>query len=244
MAEHNFVGKIGEDLAEGGGIENKWGEGEKEVSPEFIEALEKTPFSPEDQVWILLTKAGLKSAALINKDIKRTENGKIIEYVGEEETDQLISFMKAHFPCVIEKKTADIVKNRRGVWVGIPSEKGRKIGEEERLDFIIGGNDENLRKIVSAIEAKDDKEIGLALGFEPTAVEAYCGNGKLVDNEKLQDDVLLSEAFAFSPGRLSADHWQEELAQYQKWVDYVKKTSPSLFNRMMGFQKEVKKEEK
>ncbi|MBU3895968.1 hypothetical protein KKG36_01485 [Patescibacteria group bacterium] len=236
--------KGGLDLAEGEDAEKKWREAEREVSPEFIEALEKTPLGPENQVWILLTKAGLKPASWLDKDIKRTEHGKVTEFLKNEEVHQLVSFLEAFFPCVVEKKTVDIVKNRRGIWVGVPSEKGRKIGEEERLDFIIGSNKENLEKIVSALEAKDDRKIGLALGFEPTAVEAFCGKGKLVDNEKLPDEALFSEAFVFSPSRLSADNWLKELAQHQKWADYVKKTSPSLFNRMMGFQKEVKKEAK
>lgn len=199
---------------------------EQEISPEFLETLEKTPFSPEDKVWILLTKAGLKPASWVDFVARNEENnGKVNKKLSDEEVNLAISFLKDNFFCSQNHKIRKIIS----------SETSEEIGEEENISFVISNTQENFERLSEAINIGDEKGIGLALGFEPTAVNAYCGNGKLMDNEKLEDEILFSEAFAFAPSRLSADHWQEELEQYQKWADYVKKTSPNLFNKMMGF---------
>jgi hypothetical protein len=207
-----------------------------EPSPEFIEALEKTPFSPEDQVWILLTKAGLKPASWVDFVIRNESDGRINKKLSEDEVQSTTSFMRESFPCAVKRKIHNIKRTSEGDFVGGPK-RGIKVGEEEQISFVIGSDQDNFDKLSSAIKSKNEKAIGLALGYEPSAVDAYAKN-ELFHNEKLPDEVLFSEAFAFNPGRLSSEHWQEELARYQKWADYVKRVSPSLFNKMMGFKLE------
>ncbi len=210
---------------------------EREVSPEFIEALGKTSFSPQDQVWILLTKAGLKPASWPDFVIRNEEDGKINKKLSEDDIQMAVSLIQESFPCEVKRKIIDIKKNSRGTFVG-GHETGIKVGEEEQISFMIGSNNEKFERLSSAVQSGNERSIGLALGYAPTAVEAYCGNGELMDVTKLSEEVFFSEAFAFNPGRLSADHWQEELAYYQKWVDYVKKVSPIIYKKMMGFMSE------
>lgn len=213
---------------------------EKEISPEFMEALEKSPFSPEDQVWILLTKAGLKPASWPDFVIRNEANGKINKKLSEEEVQRAVSLIQSNFPCKIERKIIDIKKDPSGADT-VGGNVGVKVGEEEQISFMVGSTSENLEKLSLAVESKSDREIGLSLGFSQSAVEAYC-TGKTLDMDKLPEEVLLSkdyyEAFMLNPGKLSADNWKEELRYYQRWADYIKKTSPKIYNKLIGFRTE------
>lgn len=209
---------------------------EREVSPEFLEKLEKSPFSPQDQIWILLTKASLKPASWPSFVIKNESDGIVNKNLSEKDVHDAILLIQESFFCSFERKSFDIKQTKMGKQVGGDA-FGPKIGEEENINFMIGSSEENFKRLVGAVEREDDKEIGLALGYVPTAVEAYCGSGEILDINILPKEVLSRDAMAFNPGTLSIDHWQEELAQYQKWADYVKKTSPILYNRMLDFMK-------
>lgn len=210
---------------------------EQEVSPEFIEALEKTPFSPQDQTWILLTKAGLKPASWTDFVIRNEKDGKINKNIPERSIQETIALIQNEFRSKFEREIADIKRNKDGDFVD-SNQPGKKVGEEEQISFIIGSSDEDFQKLALAISTGNERDIGLALGYLPTAVDAYCGNGKVMNPADLPKEFRESDAFSFNPGALSADHWQEELAHYQKWADYVKRTSPNIYRKMMEFMQE------
>jgi len=196
-------------------------EGGQELSPETVREIENSAFDLDDKVSILLVKAGLKPTALLYLE---TLGGK--EEVSEE---QIIACKK-------------LLQN-----LG-PFSEGRHFDEDHKLksggtakteavEFLVGNTPENLQRLKLAVENNNAYETGLALGYCKTAVDAYCGTGELLDESTLWGEEWAREAMTFKPCKLSAEHFKEELEYYQKWADYVKRTSPVLYKKMMGISK-------
>lgn len=196
---------------------------EKEIPRETVEAVEKSNFMPLDKANILLTEAGLKPASLVSLfTYNEFPNGQKREFAREDvERDRAL--LGKMLPCKREKE----------INIDATYEGGRFVAKGD--SFLIATTQENLDRLSSAIDKKDDREMGLALGFCETAVDAYCSGDKekLLDESTLPLEDRLTEAMAFNPGRLSKDHWFEELQQYQKWADYVRVISPVIYIQTM-----------
>jgi hypothetical protein len=197
---------------------------EREVAHEVVEEIENSTFDFIDKVPILLVGAGLKPAALIYPTTREGADGSWIKFTDEEIEEQRNLLRKIGFL----KEGRRI--NSKAEWTD-----GRAT-HFEQTEFMFANSPENLERLAAAIREHDEREIGLALGYAETAVDAY-SSGELLspaDEAKLPEEVATSEAYVFNPGRLSAEHWRDELAQYQKWAEYIKKTSPIIYNKMMG----------
>ena len=192
-------------------------EGQQELSQEVVREIEGSLFDKGDKVSILLVKAGLKPAAMLYLD--KTGEGEL--------TDREI------------EESKKLLEN-----LG-PCKEGRHFNEEyelksggtdkiETVEFLIGSTPENLQKLILAMKHKSEYEIGLALGYCPTAVEAYCGEGEILDETEILGQDWARRAMVFKLSKLSAEHFREELAYYEKWADYVERTSPELYKKMMG----------
>jgi hypothetical protein len=196
---------------------------EKEISRETVEAVEKSNFMPLDKANILLTEAGLKPASWVSSfTYNEFPNGEKRNFKREDvERDRAL--LKKMLPCKKEKE----------INIDAPLGEGRFVAKGD--SFLIASTQESLDRLSSAIDKKDDRETGLALGFCETAVDAYCSGDKekLLDESTLPMEDRLTEAMAFNPGRLSKDHWFEELQQYQKWADYVRVVSPAIYIQTM-----------
>lgn len=79
------------------------------------------------------------------------------------------------------------------------------------------------------------KELGLAVGISPTAVEAYIGDRKQFDIITLLKDY--TKALFFSTAILSEDNWQEELKQGRKYADFIESVSPAIYNEFVDIRK-------
>jgi hypothetical protein len=196
---------------------------EKEIPREIIEAVEKSNFMPIDKANILLTEAGLKPASLVSlftyNEFPNGEKRNFSQY--DVERDRAL--LKKMLPCKREKE----------INIDAPFEGGRFVAKGE--SFLVASTQENLDRLSLALKKKDDRETGFALGFCKTAVDAYCSGDKekLLDESTLPLEDRLTEAMAFNPGRLSKDHWFEELQEYQKWADYVRVVSPVIYIQTM-----------
>lgn len=217
-------------------IENKepnlGAEKEQEVSREIVEAIEKSAFALPDKVNILLVKAGVRPASWLTLYThEEYVSGTKID-LAEEEIEESRELLKRLFPFEERKPVVDEGKT-----------DDEKILKYEHVDFMIGSTKENVERLSSAVYKNDEREIGLALGYCETAVDAYCGEGEVLDISKLPMEIQMGEAMEYNPGVLSVEHWQEELEQYQKWADCIRMNSSNLYNQMIaiGVHKAVQK---
>ena len=196
---------------------------EREVSPEIVEAIEKSSFGMANKVDILLTASGIKPASWIHLTVEgETRPGVKVE----------LSDVEIEGCRDLLKKIGNYKEGRH--FINPTKWENGSEGIEKEFEFMLGSTPKNLEKLCSTVADDNEHEIGIALGYSETAVDAYCGESEMLDISKFGDEVLFSEAFVFNPGKLSADHWQEELQHYQRWADYVRRVSPNLYNQIMG----------
>ncbi len=98
----------------------------------------------------------------------------------------------------------------------------------------------------NAKNAKNSKELGLALGYPQSAVEAFQSVGKKNDSTMrsvdLPEEEKAKEFYPFIGFRLSKNNWQEEIQTVQRWSEVLKKNSPELFDEYVEEFKRRKKE--
>ena len=218
--------------------ELKSNEAERELSPELVKEVEDSFFGSVisdprggtvDKINILLVASGLKPASDLRMVVREEDgmNGGMIELSDEEINSNLVILDKLGL-FHAEKRRIEKSKWKKGA--------KKRVTENEEMEILIGHTQADLDNLIKAWDTKDDRAKGHALGFSPTAVEAYCRNEKPLDVSILPDEVVLSEVMAFNPGVLSTDHWREELEYYGKWSDYVKKVSPNLHNTLTSIK--------
>jgi hypothetical protein len=221
---------------------------EKEISPEIVQEVENSryglsienphPFSV-DKINILLVASGLKPASDVRFSI-REENGVTGNKfeLSEKEIEENLSLLKKLGIYFIQpKRKVEESRWRKGA--------KKEVTESEEIEILIGHTQEELDLLVKAWGTGDHRALGRALGFAPTAIEAFAKGDKL-DESIMPREIQTSEAMNFNPGRLSADHWQEELEYYQKWAEYIRRVSPNLYDQMiiLGTRKFIDREVK
>lgn len=211
----------------------------KELSPKFIKEVEKSKLAIDDKVNLLLTTAGLKPASEINLFIKEEDIGKsLTQRMSEEEIKQAISAIeKSGVLFKLGERKIDEYEYEEmedpGKFTG---KKGRR--KTEYISILVGHNEENLHKLEKALQGAeklgktDPEKFGLALGFPPTAVEAFVGKREPINIVDLPREVWESDAALFSTPTLSKDNWKEELKTGQARSDFIKSTSPAIYEEM------------
>lgn len=215
---------------------------ELEKNPEIVKNIEDSDFGcfiedpiegyPDDKMNILLVTEGLKPASIIYLKTKE-ENG----WTGdkfertEDEVQRNISLLDRlglfHTQGKKEVQKASWKKGAK-----------KRFTEDENLEILIGNTQEELDDLVKALDAKDNKAIGLALGFPPTAVESFSQHGgaeKMMDKRKIKKEATPEEleTLAFTFFALS-DNWREELKQIKPRVDFIRKVSPRIYSERLG----------
>lgn len=115
--------------------------------------------------------------------------------------------------------------------------------EEEQKTYNIGYHfsiSKDPEKLARLTKARDDREIGLSLGYPRTAVDAYV-NGTLLDYEELRKSLpqerlqaLQKEGvFKFLDFHPSKDHWQEELEIARKRLALIKEKSQKIYQEII-----------
>jgi len=227
----------------------------RELDAEFVEKVEKFKIMPIDKAYILLTASGLKPASLIDFRIRPEDANEAAQAFGtEQDFDDVVSTIKQ----------ADLPFGLRGRSVI----KNSYYGDHESEFILIGRGDQELENLQGAMQFvapyfeggkkpvmdlemigemrnnpkfnQYNNELGLALGFPPSAVEAYVGgNGReKLDKSTLPEHIQKGDAIAFCAFALSKDNWEEELKQAQTYADFIKSASPVIYQEIVGANKE------
>ena len=199
----------------------------KELSPEFVKEVENSAFDPQDKMYILLVKAGLKPAAAVSFNARVWGHGKDERYVPED----------------ITQESTDMIENS-GLFRKIEANGGDRLGfttpegedveyNREHVSYLIAHTQEDLDRIVLATEQENAELMGKAFGYPETAVDAFSNKKQLLNLDDLPKNVRESPAMLFCKFQLSVDNWREEIKQIQDWADFVKQTSPRIYNEMV-----------
>jgi hypothetical protein len=205
---------------------------QSEVSPEFVEQVEKTKLNTESKVNLFLVEAGLKPSTGMDLTIRNGEN----VFLTEADLQEIKSVLEQSGLAFKEwPREANITGD--GV-------------EVEMMEIAISRTQKdlkNLEKIIKRLPTPKDVEegkysdedrkknysdLGKAYGYPKTAVEAFVKD-ETINEEDLHDDVKKSDAYAFALFSLSKNNWQKELEQGKKWADCIKSISPKTYQEML-----------
>jgi hypothetical protein len=186
-----------------------------------IEIIEDLPLRADDAWYVLLVYLGLKSGAWIHVTSEVWREGMPKKRIpdeslkGVEETLKILGlFYKLEF------RDTDA-----GMW---QSEGGRK-RYNQICDIYVTKDESILEQLVEARHNDDDKQLGLALGYPRSAVEAFGINEK-VSLLDLDPKIRLSEVGQMTYFMLSKD-WQNELKVVEGWVGALKTHSSIIWGR-------------
>lgn len=201
---------------------------EEEINPEFVKEVEGSVFSLEDKINILLVRAGLKPASFISIDVKVWNNDKVERSVPKESAEEssqmiersgmaFIRYQKPEFTYEYEKPDGTLAPYNH-----------------EFVSFLIGKDEESVDSLARALNSGDDELKGKAYGFPQTAVDAWLGRRAELDRAQVAPEISESPAYLFTPGKLSADNWQEEIKEGQRRADFIERVSPRLYKEFIG----------
>lgn len=201
---------------------------ETEISPEFLKKIEKSKLVIDDKVNLLLTKAGLKPASEIKLIIKSWYEGEFTEHMNEEETKEALEIIeKSGLPYQIEERK--IIEEKYWTKKEPEIEKPYK---REQMNILVSRSKKELDFLIGALKSKNGELLGKAFGFPETAIEAFMGKREKLDVATLPKEIRESDVMLFSLPTLSKDNWQEEVKQGQLYADFIKKTSPVIYEEM------------
>lgn len=193
--------------------------GEKEK----IELIEKSSFlDTNEKIDLVLFLLGKKQTALMGDHRiarKRGEKEKFLNYLTEK-----------------KEKIEELLNELEFVY---------RLGECKIEDDIIGYNieigkdEENLSKLIKACEKKDNKELGLILGYPETAAEAF--PNKLLDFREWRQALpkeekgalIKSNVLKFLNFQPSERHWREELESVKEHQNLIKEKAPFLYEKII-----------
>ncbi len=121
------------------------------------------------------------------------------------------------------------------------STEGLKKEDIVGFNISISKNEEDLIKFTNAEKERDDKTMGLMLGYPETAVGAYNSDRALVFETFLKEDISENErkeleeekAIKFLGFQPSKEHWREELNQVREDQKLIKEEAPRLYEEVM-----------
>lgn len=207
----------------------------KEMSPETIEKLENSELRPFDKISIILARGGFKKATDIEFETDGWKNGEDEKHLDDnllEEFDNFLIEAGLNF-----EKTKNIEKAR----YTYPNEEKRNV---ERASYIYGRSKEDIQKLKKAMEENDEDIMGKMFGFPQTAIDAF-KKGEIINDNDLPKEIREQDYFKFATSfKMSKDHWREELDYIKKWADFVKETSPKIYEEYLEMMKIIIEEER
>lgn len=217
----------------------EWKPEEKKITPEQekkeVKLIENAPLYHQDKMHLALVYLNEKPATLI-----------------ETPTSHRVFFQKEREKR--ESKVFDRLKKEKEEVVKLLDQLGlvRDEGGVEKAEtkdtygisytFVVSKDQENFSRLQKAIEKGDDREIGLALGYPKTAVEAFA-EGKLLDIEELKKSLSKEEReelqkegifkFGMEEFHYSKDHWREELEVVRRHKRLIEEKFPNLYKEII-----------
>lgn len=226
-----------------------------EVAPEFIEEVEKSGVDNTSKVSLLLVKAGLKPSSSASIIIRNNEN----VFLTDEELEKVQSMIKqSGLYSEFRKKETD------DYYLELANNKTQKRALEQ-MEVLIGKSQKDLDRLKNISERlpspervekgeysreernQNHRELGLAYGYPPTAVEAFVkymegDEEAYIRNDELPEEIRENDAAVFSRlfFKLSREHWQEEIKQGKIWADAIKLLSPKIYEKAMEESEELR----
>lgn len=200
-----------------------------ELDFEFVESVEKSKMELDDKINFLLTKGGLKPASIIELPIRLQTQEEVKEFFKEKEIDEIIELVKkSGLECHIgEKRIAE------GSYRTKDEPEIERHSKGEHRDIFIASSKEKLDALMNSWYTEDQEAIGKALGFPPTAVEAFVGKRETWFDENIPNEIRESAAVTFLTPTLSKDNWQEEMKEGDKRARFIKRNSPKIYAEIM-----------
>ncbi len=196
----------------------------KKLEKAIIERLEDAPVSATERFYILLVALGLRTGTWVVLKSLVWRIGDAEFRVPEYQLEYLLETLRrAGLSASIERRvTSD----------GLLQMEDDRERLNELVDVFVTKDQETLDRLVKAVEARDDEGIGTALGYPATAVQGFVTGHR----QKLKDlpiSIQLSDAGLALEMILSADHWEEELAELKMWMRVGRENSRLIFS---GFE--------
>lgn len=171
-----------------------------------------------DKASILLVHANLKPTALVVIEGETFPDKSSPIHISESSLKQLDSiFSKLNLAYV---KTTEVMTTMNGGYV-------------EVMRFFIAKDKTSAEKLKTLFDdvSRNHEEIGLLLGYPPTAVKSFLTSDMLdlADTPKLTEDVS-ERNMQLLGHRLSKDHWREEVKYLEKWGNYLKSISARIYD--------------
>lgn len=119
--------------------------------------------------------------------------------------------------------------------------KKNNISSNQTADFAVARSQEIASRVAYLFSnvSENDEELGKYMGYPLTAVEAFVGKRKRMDDQKSESEFEkngIPTAFWF---RLSEDGWEEELETLKEWVDAIRKNAPELWREIDKDNQEI-----
>jgi hypothetical protein len=208
---------------------------EGELAPEVLERIEKSKIEIDDKINLLLTKGGLKPASEILLVIKTWHEDGLTEHMSEEDVQEALSVIRGlGLPYRLgERKTVEEPYSTED------EPDHQKFFRRDQMNILVGRTSQDLEFLERALKSNSDEMLGKAFGFPPTAVETFVGKRETLDRQSLSPDVQRSDGILFSSPTLSRDNWQKEIKQGQLYAEFIKKTSPKLYEEMRSKMLEI-----
>lgn len=214
-----------------------------EISPEFVKKIEDSKLTVDDKVNLILTKAGFKPATELFLTIKNWDGEKVFEHMSEDDVKKIIEIVK-------ESGLPNAIGGRKIVAQQFEMLDGTtRFSTFDQMHILIGRSEEELEALKAAFprgeyeEAEDPEAFGKALGYPPTAVEAFVGKRERIDIKSLPKEVQESDAMLFSSPTLSADNWQEEIRQGKRNADFIRSLSPKIYEEMVTMMRKSRSDD-
>ncbi|MFA5747287.1 MAG: hypothetical protein WC926_04435 [Candidatus Paceibacterota bacterium] len=191
-------------------------EGEDGLEKNRIEMLQRSEIEIGSKLDLALLILKRKEAAFLG-------NADIIE--SEEHKEKLERKFQEEF-CNIE----EVLKETKLLYRATPPHDDQGV---YCFSFLVSGSENGLEKAIEAQKNKDDRSLGLLLGYPETAVDAYMTDKKFDYHKELPKDELgklekegVLPFLEFMPSR---EHWKDELSWAKENQNLIKEKAPSLY---------------
>ncbi len=197
---------------------------------ENTENIENSDLDIQEKVELLLVLQGLKPAteiAIYSEEWKKGKGEKEIALQDLKTVEDLIQKLGLYWRALEGKIVDSIIADR----------KSGEFNKRKEVNFLVAGSNQSLELLEKAYQDEDMKLFGKAYGFPDSAIEAACGGGEMVSQNKLLDQGVDKEVIAFARFGLSRNNWKEEIKTAGKWAKAVKSASPKIYAEFMEVMK-------
>lgn len=117
---------------------------------------------------------------------------------------------------------------------------------EKKYRFLVGRSEEDLENLKEALRKCSAKEIGTALGYPKTSVDAFV-EGEILDKyddlrflaQKEKEDLKKEQVFKFVSFGLSKQNWRSELDLVRRYQMIIKEKAPKLYSDILEKRKDL-----